>query len=217
MGVPFPIRIIFDLTDSPTDSPTDSLAHVPTTGFRLSRGNKGTLFVLKKEDGAKEQLVRVLSDSRNGKIDLQDLVERVVTEEAGIPQPAKSRQARGGWKLVWSAQGETANPLQQRLVNVVNNWQIISQDGTRLQNRVQLLPGVRVVAEASAEVASGTRTRVVISDVLLELGPFKVDLKINTDADGYVDWLYLDDSIRITRGNKGSTFLHVRDSTVSID
>ena len=71
--------------------------------------------MLKKEDGAKEQLVRVLSDSRNGKIDLKDLVERVVTEEAGIPQPAKSRQARGGWKLVWSAQGETANPLQQRL------------------------------------------------------------------------------------------------------
>lgn len=190
-------------------------------GFRLSRGNKGTLFVLKKEDGAKEQLMRVLSGSSRGgggdTVQLQGLVDRVVDEETGISQPAKSRQARGGWRLVWSAQGEKANPLQQRLVNVVNNWQIISQDGTRLQNLVQLLPGVRVVAEASAEAASGTRTRVVISDVLLELGPFKIDLKINTDADGYVDWLYLDDTIRITRGNKGSTFLHVRDPSVSID
>lgn len=184
--------------------------------FRLSRGNKGTLFVLKKEDGAKELLMRSLAGPGAGG-DLQALVDRVVAEETGLRDPAKARAARGGWKLVWSAQGETANPLQQRLVNVVNNWQIISSDGTRLQNRVELLPGVRVTAEASAEVASATRTRVVISDVLLELGPFKINLNVNTDADGYVDWLYLDDDVRITRGNKGSVFLHVRDPSVSID
>jgi hypothetical protein len=39
-------------------------------------------------------------------------------------------------------------------------------------------------------------------------------LNIRTDADGYVDWLYLDDTIRITRGNKGSLFFHIRDPTI---
>ena len=256
-GVTIPYPVPFRLLGDERKGWLDVTYLSKDGGFRLSRGNKGTLFVLKKEDGAKELLLRVLGDSKNrrnakNQIDVQDLVDRVVEEEAGVQQPAKSKAARGGWKvrrfgalthsyalvrtrtwatsyaltpslalipwkLLWSAQGSTANPLQQRLVSVVNNWQIISQDGTRLQNRVQLLPGVRVIAEATAEVASATRTRVVITEVLFELGPFKFNLNINTDADGYVDWLYLDDSIRITRGNKGSLFVHARDPTVSID
>ncbi len=221
-GVTIPYPVPFRLLGDERKGWLDVTYLSKDGGFRLSRGNKGTLFVLKKEDRAKERLLRTLGQLKNrrsgtNQIDVQDLVDRVVEEEEGIRQPAKSPAARGGWKLLWSAQGSTANPLQQRLVGVVNNWQIISQDGARLQNRVQLLPGVRVIADATAEVASATRTRVVITDVLFELGPFKINLKINTDADGYVDWLYLDDSIRITRGNKGSVFVHARDPTVSID
>jgi PAP_fibrillin len=29
---------------------------------------------------------------------------------------------------------------------------------------------------------------------------------------GYVDWLYLDEDLRITRGNKGSVFIHTRET-----
>lgn len=38
----------------------------------------------------------------------------------------------------------------------------------------------------------------------------RLPLPVKTDGDGYVDWLYLDENLRITRGNKGSTFVHVR-------
>ena len=38
----------------------------------------------------------------------------------------------------------------------------------------------------------------------------RVPLPIKSDGDGYVDWLYLGDNLRVTRGNKGSTFVHVR-------
>ena len=38
----------------------------------------------------------------------------------------------------------------------------------------------------------------------------RIKLPIKPDGDGYVDWLYLDDNLRVTRGNKGSTFVHVR-------
>jgi hypothetical protein len=27
---------------------------------------------------------------------------------------------------------------------------------------------------------------------------------------GYVDWLYLDETVRITRGSKGSVFIHLK-------
>lgn len=118
--------------------------------FRLSRGNKGTLFVLTKEDGAKERLLKAATASTPDSSEIEMLVERVLESESSssIRRPAYSEEARGGWKLVWSQQGETANPLQQKLVRVVRNWQIISDDGKVLQNRVDLIPGlVRIIAQ----------------------------------------------------------------------
>jgi hypothetical protein len=45
-------------------------------------------------------------------------------------------------------------------------------------------------------------------------GPLKVPLGIK--GTGYVDWLYLDDSLRVTRGSKGSLFVHVRDDDANV-
>ncbi len=47
--------------------------------------------------------------------------------------------------------------------------------------------------------------------VTLELGPLALPLPIKTDGRGFVEWLYLDEGLRITRGNKGSVFIHTRD------
>jgi len=181
--------------------------------FRLSRGNKGTLFVLVKDESPKSRLADV-SSKKMKEQDIESLVEQVLEDETGVTRPAYSREATGGWRLVWTKQGSTANPLQQRLTRIVRNWQIISEDGSVLQNRVDLLPGVQVIAEATASPASPNRTRVVISEVKFLLGPLKFTLPIETDADGYVDWLFLDDNLRITKGNKGSLFVHVRDRSV---
>ena len=39
----------------------------------------------------------------------------------------------------------------------------------------------------------------------------RLSLPIKSDARGFVDWLYLDEDFRITRGNKGSVFVHTRE------
>lgn len=205
--------------------------------FRLSRGNKGTLFILVKEDGPREKLIASTTDkspvknkpNRNKNVPsargdddasetrIESLVDEVLrTESFGkVRSPAYSPLATGGWKLVWTKQGSTANALQQKLTKVVQNWQIISPDGSVLQNRVDLLPGVQIIAEASAKPASPTRTTVVISRVIFALGPLlKFTLPVETDSDGFIDWLYLDSKLRITKGNKGSIFVHIRDRSV---
>eukprot|EP00890_Picochlorum_soloecismus_P004834 jgi/Picsp_1/5351/NSC_02712-R1_plastid lipid associated protein len=202
--------------------------------FRLSRGNKGTLFILAKEDGPKEKLIASttgkapvknkesgnnnnLPSARDNDAVIESLVDEVLrTESFGkVRSPAYSPLATGGWKLVWTKQGSTANALQQKLTKVVQNWQIISSDGSVLQNRVDLLPGVQIIAEASAKPASPTRTNVVISRVIFALGPLlKFTLPVETDSDGFIDWLYLDSKLRITKGNKGSIFVHIRDRSV---
>mgnify|MGYP001810327894 CR=1 FL=1 len=43
------------------------------------------------------------------------------------------------------------------------------------------------------------------------MGPAKLPLPIRTYGRGFVEWLHLDQELRVTRGNKGSLFIHVRD------
>lgn len=47
--------------------------------------------------------------------------------------------------------------------------------------------------------------------VVLELGPLKLPLPVKADGRGFVEWLHLEEDFRISRGNKGSVFIHTRE------
>ena len=47
--------------------------------------------------------------------------------------------------------------------------------------------------------------------VVLELGPLRIPIPVRADGRGFVEWLYLDSDFRITKGNKGSVFIHTRE------
>lgn len=181
--------------------------------FRLSRGNKGTLFVLVKDDPPQTQLLDKIT-SQASEAEVMELAEAVAETGGGVKNPARSTVATGAWRLIWTKQGATANPLQRRLAGSVRNWQLISADGSRLENRVELFPGIRVRAIAESEAESDTRTGVAINEVVIEIGPLRVPLPVSKDARGFIDWLYLDEGLRITQGSKGSVFVHVRDTEI---
>lgn len=46
------------------------------------------------------------------------------------------------------------------------------------------------------------------------MGPLNIPINVprGKNNPGFVDWLYLDDDMRITRGSKGSLFIHMRES-----
>lgn len=120
------------------------------------------------------------------------LAEELQAEGGGEAAPAASPLAAGTWRLVWTQQGETANPLQKALAGQVENFQIISEDG-RLENLVKPLPGVRVRACAACAPEAGplgdaTRTAVEIDQVVIELGGLAVPLSLKRDARGFVEW-----------------------------
>lgn len=48
--------------------------------------------------------------------------------------------------------------------------------------------------------------------VVIEAGPLRLPLPVKTDTRGFVEWDYLDGDFRISRGSKGSTFIHVREA-----
>lgn len=182
----------------------------PDGRLRLSRGNKGTLFVLAKDVPVRDQMFDALA-RQDSDAEIERLAEQMQASGEGERNPAASPLAAGTWRLVWSKQGKTANRFQKALAGQVENFQIITEDG-RLDNLVCLAPGVRVRASASCSPEEAdTRTRVDIDGVTLELGSLKLPLPIKPDGRGFVEWLYLDEGFRITRGNKGSVFMHTRE------
>lgn len=182
--------------------------------FRLTRGNKGTLFVLVKDDPPAKRLIDNMRSTKKDDASIEEDIESFLASEGpGQGAPAKSPLAMGAWRLLWTKQGPRANLLQRALSNQVKNWQIIGERGSRVENRVELLPGVRIRALADAKAEGNTRTRIDINEVFVELGRWRIDLPLRGD-NGYIDWLYLDDELRITRGSKGSLFVHLRDPSV---
>lgn len=92
----------------------------------------------------------------------------------------------------------------------IKNWQIIDGQAGTLENRVDL--GVATVrALASCSAASEDRTDVCIDRIVLEALGQQFNLEVKRDGSGYVDWLYVDDRIRVTTGNRGSMFVHQRE------
>eukprot|EP00892_Ulva_mutabilis_P007085 jgi/Ulvmu1/4749/UM020_0033.1 len=184
--------------------------------FRLTRGNKGTLFVLVKEEEDTEDLPPVdallsaIEAGEDGKV-----VSAIEELKGSSPTttPAKEAIIQGTWRQIWSEQAEDANPLQKRLSGnkSIKNWQIIDGEAGTLENKVDL--GIATVrALATCEAASGTRTSVSIDRIVLEVLGQQFNLEVKRDSAGFVDWLYVDERVRVSTGNRGSTFVHRRET-----
>jgi hypothetical protein len=129
------------------------------------------------------------------------------------PSPAESELASGTWRLVWSQQAENASALQKWGSKQADSFQIIDAAAGSLENLVDL-GWIKIRAFAECSAASDTRTNVDITAAGIFLGPVKIPLPVpkGTSNPGYVDWLYLDNEVRITRGSKGSLFIHCREA-----
>ncbi|KAF5841911.1 hypothetical protein DUNSADRAFT_10348 [Dunaliella salina] len=189
--------------------------------FRLSRGNKGTLFILQKDVPLKDRLLDALSQNTD-----DDKVMSLLTtlvKENPTSAPARSPKAGGTWRLIWSQQSSDASPLQKWGSKQAKSYQVINEDGS-LRNIVDLGSWLRLTALATCEPASATRTTVSISQAGLMFGEGKWDKpwffqlsgpRQTKDGEpeppGWVEWLYLDDDLRVTQGSKGSLFVHRRE------
>lgn len=206
---PVPFRILGDERKGWLD-----VTYMSADGhFRLSRGNKGTLFVLSRDVTSKERLLAALA---RGDDEMVLALVQLMAEDNPTPAPARSALASGRWRLVWSQQAETASALQKWGSRQAESFQIIDAEAGTAMNLVQLSSWAAVRANALVEAGSDTRTLVDITDAGLYLGPLRIPVPAGrrdkaeggAPIPGYIDWLYLDEDLRITRGSKGSLFIH---------
>jgi hypothetical protein len=90
------------------------------------------------------------------------------------------------------------------------SYQVIDAAAGTLENVVDLGAG-QLRAQATCAPLSDERTDVLIFSAATSLGGLKLPLPIR--GTGFVDWLYLSDAVRITRGSKGSLFVHVKEDS----
>ncbi|MEW5309719.1 MAG: hypothetical protein WDW38_001582 [Sanguina aurantia] len=187
------------------------------SSLRLSRGNKGTLFILSK-DVPREDVLQQLQDAiAEGDDDAALVLVGRLSRCSPVEAPARSELASAEWRLIWSQQSKSASALQKFGTSQALVFQNIDAAAGTAQNVVSFGGGfARLQADATCEAASDTRTNIVFTSVTISLGPFTFPLPRETRTKsgtlpGYVDWLYLDENIRITRGSKGSLFVHRRD------
>lgn len=74
----------------------------PDGQFRLSRGNKGTLFVLVRDPSPRECLLQAIQGGRDDEV--QQAIEVLQDKGSPISKPAKSSAVFGRWRLRWSKQ-----------------------------------------------------------------------------------------------------------------
>jgi hypothetical protein len=137
-----------------------------------------------------------------------DIIQ-LLQEDSPTPAPARSDAISGTWRLVWSQQSESASALQKWGTKQSRNYQVIDAEAGTLENVVDL-GFAQVRAQATCDALSDIRTDVAINGAGLSLGPVRVPLGVK--GTGYVDWLYLDEDLRVTKGSKGSLFVHVREA-----
>jgi hypothetical protein len=90
------------------------------------------------------------------------------------------------------------------------SFQVIDAAAGTLENVVDLgFAQLRAQADCAAD--GDARTDVKIGGAVLTLGGgLRVPLPVK--GTGFVDWLYLSERLRVTRGSKGSLFVHVREA-----
>jgi hypothetical protein len=162
--------------------------------------------------GAKENLLDAIERNDAQRIDAA-IDECGALYDGERRSPATSRALRGRWRLVHSKQAANANPFQILFQGAAKNYQTFDEDDG-VRNAVEL-GMLRIEAFATSENAGAVRTNIEIRTVDVSFGgrrlkTFELNPKPGAGR-GWVEQRFLDEEVRISVGNKGSVFVHVKD------
>ncbi|XP_077231333.1 plastid-lipid associated protein PAP / fibrillin family protein [Tasmannia lanceolata] len=197
--VPYPVP--FRLLGDEAKGWLDTTYLSPTGNIRISRGNKGTTFVLQKKTEPRQRLLSAISVGTG--------VREVIDEIISLNQSEVKREPEiliGEWKLLWSSQSEAESWLDVAS-NGLEGLQIVKENG-RLENLVDFLPGLSLSVLGRLTESDNNIYDVTMNDAAFLIGIFAVPVEIVSKFS--LELLYVDNKIRITRGFRGIIFVHLR-------
>uniref|UniRef100_A0A0E0Q802 Plastid lipid-associated protein/fibrillin conserved domain-containing protein n=1 Tax=Oryza rufipogon TaxID=4529 RepID=A0A0E0Q802_ORYRU len=196
--VPYPVP--FKLLGDEAKGWLDTTYLSQTGNIRISRGNKGTTFVLQKSADQRQLLLSAISAGTGVKEAIDDLTSSRQGIEADLNTLA------GEWQLLWSSKTEDESWSFVASAGL-KGVQIIKEDG-QLKNLVRPFPGVSLNASGNiCKNEDGNNFNLSINKGAIQAGGLQFPL----DARGEfaMEILYIDNKIRISNINQHK-LVHVR-------
>lgn len=196
--VPYPVP--FRLLGDEAKGWLDTTYLSQSGNLRISRGNKGTTFVLQKKTEPRQKLLSAISTDTGVREAIDELISLHQKRGKG-----EAELEEGEWQMLWSSQIETDSWLENA-ANGLMGKQIVKNG--QIKFVVDILLGLKF-SIAGKFVKTGTNTYdLTMDDAAIIGGGFGYPLELGSKFD--LELLYSDDKIRITRGYNKIIFVHLR-------
>ncbi|XP_058774706.1 probable plastid-lipid-associated protein 12, chloroplastic isoform X2 [Vicia villosa] len=194
---PVPFKLLGDEAKGWLD--TTYLSH--SGNLRISRGNKGTTFVLQKQTQPRQKLLTAISSGVRVREAIDELISLNKKSEDKEPELEE-----GEWKMIWNSQTVTDSWLENA-ANGLMGKQIVGKNG-RIKYVVDILLGLKFSMTGNF-VKSGPKVyEVTMDDAAIIGGPFGYPLEFGKKF--ILEILFSDEKVRVSRGDNGIIFVHVR-------
>ncbi|KAJ0974539.1 hypothetical protein J5N97_016504 [Dioscorea zingiberensis] len=198
--VPYPVP--FRLLGDEAKGWLDTTYLSQNGNIRISRGNKGTTFVLQKKIEPRQKLLSAISVGTGIKEAIDELVSLYQSEVDLEPETLE-----GEWQLLWASQSEDES-WSSIIANGLKGSQIVKRGG-HLENQVDVFPNFKLQAIGNLiKEPESNSYSVMIHNGAISAGALRFPLNIENKFN--MDLLYIDKKIRITRGSKNILFVHLR-------
>ncbi|CAL1385829.1 unnamed protein product [Linum trigynum] len=200
--VPYPVP--FRLLGDEAKGWLDTTYLSPSGNLRISRGNKGTTFVLQKETEPRQRLLSAISTGTQ----VMEAIEEFLRANDNVGQ-SEQELVEGEWQMVWSSQTETDSWIENA-ANGLMGKQIVKSNG-QLKFVVDMFLGLKFSMSGTFEKSSSSSNNtysVIMDDAAIIGGAFGYPIELQTKMD--FELLYTDSKVRISRGYNRILFVHVR-------
>mmetsp|Transcript_18478 Transcript_18478/g.48195 ORF Transcript_18478/g.48195 Transcript_18478/m.48195 type:complete len:264 (+) Transcript_18478:89-880(+) len=212
--------------ESTTDKPAAAATTESDAASDASRAALEASFAVEAAPVADPTAGAALLDALTGKTkgaDLGPLID--ACEESYDKRSFDEKAILGPWRLKYQLDGKKAQRSQKLLAPDKTGFPadsdfITDDKGRKVFRNVARLSKKRVavIADVAYEVSEGIPNRllsdIVAASIQIQVGkrfgwrPLRIPLPLK--GLGWLDVTYLDDKLRVTRGNRGGLFVHVR-------
>ncbi|GFP94395.1 probable plastid-lipid-associated protein 12 chloroplastic [Phtheirospermum japonicum] len=180
--VPYPVP--FKLLGDEAKGWLDTTYLSESGNIRISRGNKGSTFVLQKETEPRQKLISAISNGGEVREAIEEFIKLNQNTVKG-----ELELLEGEWLMIWSSQEETESWIENAAKGLMGK-QVPSRNCLRFKK-------------------SGVNTYdVAMDDAAIVAGPYGLPAEMETKFT--IELLYTDEKIRISRGYNKILFVHVR-------
>ncbi|KAL2323848.1 hypothetical protein Fmac_022906 [Flemingia macrophylla] len=196
--VPYPVP--FKLLGDEAKGWLDTTYLSNSGNLRISRGNKGTTFVLQKQTEPRQRLLTAISSG----VGVKEAIDELISLKQNTGQEPELEE--GEWQMMWNSQTVTDSWIENA-VNGLMGKQIIRKNG-RIKFLVDILLGLKFSMDGNFVKTGSKVYEVTMDDAAIIGGPFGYPLELKNNF--ILELLYSDEKLRVSRASNNIIFVHIR-------